>query len=303
MRRGPGAVRRVLRWLPYVVLLALVVPGSGVQPTMMGLAKVQTAEAYDFSDGVVWVLVLGSDAAPGQDFREADTDLFQLLGINFRTGSAAAIGVPRDTWLEMPGGRDRINNAYGIGGAEVAAQAVEDLVGIAPDYVMITGGDGFLSMVDTLGPVTVDSPLAFTAEDSDLRVRKGPNRFDAQDALDFAVTRTLPAGDFDRSRNHQALLLGLLGALHERQDEPGFMERMGLAAVDGIDTGNLSPLDLYRLLNALTSVDPDKASGCILTGTEATSPGGGDIVIPDLALGRRLGDDVRDDARFDHGCG
>ena len=302
MRRGLGVVRRVLRWLPYVVLLALVVPGSGVRPTTMGLAKVQTAEAYDFSDGVVWVLVLGSDAAPGQDFRQADTDLYQLLGINFRTGSAAAIGVPRDTWLEMPGGLDRINNAYGIGGPDVAAQAVEDLVGITPDYVMITGGDGFLSMVDTLGRVTVDSPLAFTAEDSDLRVRKGTNRFDAQDALDFAVTRTLPAGDFDRSRNHQALLLGLLGALHDRQDEPGFMERMGLAAVDGIDTGNLSPLDLYRLLNALTSVDPDKASGCILTGTEGTSPAGGDIVIPDLALGRRLGDDVRDDARFDHDC-
>ena len=30
------------------------------------------------------------------------------------------------------------------------------------------------------------------------------------------------------------------------------IEALGLDAVDGIDTGNLSPLDLYRLLNALT---------------------------------------------------
>ena len=90
--------------------------------------------------------------------------------------------------------------------------------------------------------------------------------------------------------------------MHERQDEPGFIERLGLAAVDGIDTGNLSPLDLYRLLNALTSVDPAKASGCIVLGDEQTSSGGGDIVIPDEELAQRLGDDVRDDARFDRGC-
>ena len=167
---------------------------------------------------------------------------------------------------------------------------------------MITGEDGFLSMVGTLGPVTVDSRLAFRAEDSDLQVRRGANRFEARAALDFAVTRTLPSGDFDRSRNHQALLLGLLGALHERQNEPGFLERMGLSAVDGIDTDNLSPLDLYRLLNALTSVDPAKASGCIVLGEEGTSPAGGAIVIPDRDLARRLGDDVRDDAHFDQGC-
>ena len=302
MRAALRVARPVLRLLPLVVLLAVVVPGSGVRPTTIGLSKVQSAEAYDFSDGVVWVLVLGSDAAQGVSFRDADTDFFQLLGINFRTGSAAAIGIPRDSWVEMPGGLDRINNAYEIGGAEVAAQATEDLVGIVPDYVMITGGAGFLGMVDTLGTVDVDSDFAFQTEGSELEVRRGVNTFDAQDALDFAVTRSYGRGDFDRSLSHQALLLGLLGALHERQDEPGFMETLGLAAVDGIDTDNLSPLDLYRLLNALTSVVPAKASGCIVLGEQQTSSGGGDIVIPDEELAKRLGDDVRDDARFDRGC-
>jgi polyisoprenyl-teichoic acid--peptidoglycan teichoic acid transferase len=294
--------RHLLRLLPVVVVLALLVPGSGVRPTTLSLTKTGSVTAYDFSDGVVWVLVLGSDASPGESFRDADTDFFQLLGINFRTGSAAAIGIPRDSWVELPRGLDRINKAYDIGGAEVAARATEDLVGIAPDYVMITGGTGFLGMVDTLGTIDVDSDFAFRAEYSDLEVHRGINTFDAQEALDFAVTRDYGRGDFDRSLSHQALLLGLLGALHEHQDEPGFMEKLGLAAVDGIDTDNLSPLDLYRLLNALTSVVPAKASGCIVLGEEQTSPGGGDIVIPDEELAERLGDDVRDDARFDRGC-
>ena len=101
---------------------------------------------------------------------------------------------------------------------------------------------------------------------------------------------------------HQALLLGLLEQLRARDDEPGFIETLGLDAVDGIDTGNLSPLDLYRLLNALTSVDPGTASGCIVLGTDATSPLGGAIVIPDFELAQRYGDDVRSDARFDKDC-
>jgi LCP family protein required for cell wall assembly len=298
MRSVLHVIRHGLRLVPLVLVLALVVPGSGVRPTTIGLMKVQPAEAYDFADGVVWTLVLGEDA-------EGQTDLIQLLGINFRNGNAAAIGIPRDSWFELSPevGEERINKAYATGGAELAADAVERLVGIAPDYVLVTDTDGFLAMVGTLGEVEVDSEFAFAAEDSDLQVHRGVNTFSPQEALDFATTRTtLARGDFDRSLNHQALLLGLLEQLRARDDEPGFIETLGLDAVGGIDTGNLSPLDLYRLLNALTSVDPGKASGCIVLGTDATSPLGGAIVIPDLELAQRYGDDVRTDARFDQDC-
>jgi LCP family protein required for cell wall assembly len=296
----PGQVARlVLRLLPVALVLAIVVPGSAVRPTTLSLSKMQAVEAHDFSDGVVWTLLLGKDS-------EGLTDFIQLLGINFATGSAAAIGIPRDTWFELSEeeGDARVNTALEAGGPELAATAVERLVGIAPDYVMVTDTDGFLSMVGTLGQLRVTSDFAFTAEDSSLHVRRGVNTFDAQDALDFAATRRgLARGDLDRSRNHQALLLGLLERLQDRDDEPGLIERLALGAVEGIDIGNLSPLDLYRLLNALTSVDPHRASGCVVPGTDDTSPAGGAILVPDRDVARRLGDDVRDDARFDRGCG
>ena len=216
MRSVFRVIRHGLRLLPLVLVLALVVPGSGVRPTTIGLMKVQPAEAYDFADGVVWTLVLGKDA-------EGQTDLIQLLGINFRNGNAAAIGIPRDSWFELSAeeGEARINTAYDAGGAELAAGAVERLVGIAPDYVLVTDTDGFLAMVGTLGEVEVDSEFAFQAEDSDLQVHRGVNTFSPQEALDFAVTRTLARGDFDRSLNHQALLLGLLEALRDQGRRAG----------------------------------------------------------------------------------
>ena len=198
-RRHEAALRVVrhgLRLLPLVLVLALVVPGSGVRPTTIGLMKVQPAEAYDFADGVVWALVLGEDA-------EGQTDLIQLLGINFRNGDAAAIGIPRDSWFELSAevGEERINKAYDEGGAELAAGAVERLVGIPPDYVLVTDTDGFMAMVgDPRGGRRSTPTFAFQAEDSDLQVHRGVNTSRAQEALDFATTRTtLARGDFDRS--------------------------------------------------------------------------------------------------------
>ena len=83
----------------------------------------------------------------------------------------------------------------------------------------MTGFDGFLSMMGAVGDVQVDSPLAFTTEDGDVQVRRGPNTFDADEALSYARTReTLPGGsDFERAANHQRLLLGVLERLRERR--------------------------------------------------------------------------------------
>jgi polyisoprenyl-teichoic acid--peptidoglycan teichoic acid transferase len=244
------------------------------------------------------VLVLGEDD-------ERDTDAIQLLGIDARTGAAAGIGIPRDTWVDLGGGEmNKINQAYkGPGGAELVSSIVRDLVGIPPDYVLATSGDGFVSMVDALGGVTVDSPEHFVTDDGHMQVRKGPNRFTGAEALDFAMTReafTGP-GDFTRSGNHQALLLGLLKELQKQDHRKGFVEMMALSALDGLQT-NASPVDLYRLLNVLTGVDPAKVDGCIVTGTESQDARGNDIILPDKGLAQRLGREAIGDATFERGC-
>jgi LCP family protein required for cell wall assembly len=280
-----------------VLVLGIVIPSSGVRPTTLSLTKVETANGYDVGRDVVWVLVLGADSG-------GDTDALELLGIDVRTGAAAAIGIPRDSWVNLGGGHmDKINQAYkSPDGAELISSVVNNLVGIQPDYVLSTAGDGFVSMVDALGGVTVDSPEEFTTDDGHMEVQKGPNRFNGAQALDFAMSRHFAGpGDFTRVANHQALLLGLLKELQKRDDHPGFTELMALSAIDGLQT-NASPVDLYRLLNALTGVDPAKVKGCLLRGAVAHDPVGGDIILPDTTLGHRLGREAIDDATFESGC-
>lgn len=294
-------LRRAGALLAVLAGAALVVPAGAVHPTSISLTTVETAKAVDVGDGVLWVLVLGSDARPGEDVTEGLTDAIQLVGIDWDTGRAVGIGIPRDSWVALPSGFARINTALAEHGPDEAARQVADLVGITPDLVLVTGFEGFLSMIGAVDGVQVDSPEAFRTETLGVDVRRGSNTFDAAEALDFARTRKGLAGnDFARSANHQRLLVGVLDQLRSHQDDEGFMERTTLAAIGGLET-DLSPGELYRFAQALTLVEPRKVTTCVVGG-EAGVEYGASIVYPDRAQARALGDDAREDARLQGGC-
>ena len=296
------AARRMVQAV-LVVLALVAVPDGAVHPAALSVIGLADAHAVDFDEGIVWFLVLGSDAREGEEVMEGRADAIELVGLDFGTGRAVAVAVPRDTWVDLPGhGFDRINAALPLDGPALVADAVESLVGIAPDYVITSGFDGFVSMVDSIGPVTVLSRHSFRSPDSPREVRRGLNRMDGPEALAFARARVpLTRGDFDRASNHQELMKGILRSLRAGKDGEGFLERGSYAALRGLDT-DLSPVELYRLAQAVTTFRLSRVTDCVL----AASPGvenGASVVYVDPALARRVGDDIRGDARLDGGCG
>ena len=295
-------LRRTVARVALLAGIALLVPTGSVNPTTISLTTIGTAKAVDAGAGITWVLALGSEAAPGDDVTTGLTDAIQLIGVQPTTGRAVAIGLPRDLYVDLPGRSARLNTALRDEGPEGVAAEVEELVGIEPDVVLVTGFDGFLSMMAAVGDVEVDSPLAFTTEDGGVEVRRGPNTFDAEQALHYARTRdTLPDGsDFERVANHQRLLLGVLGRLRAAEDEEGFMERIALSALGGLQT-DLSPSEVFRLVQALTTVDPRRTAGCIIGGT-FEERFDASVVIPDLEQAEAVGRDARDDAVLQGGC-
>ena len=79
-------------------------------------------------------------------------DALQLVGINTRTGAATAIGVPRDSWVSIPGhGLEKINAALYFAVTRGMAGAMRNLIGIEPDYVMVSRFPFFEDMVDDIG--------------------------------------------------------------------------------------------------------------------------------------------------------
>ena len=300
--RGRPTMRlaRVLKTGLLVVVLAvcgLLIPDSGPQPTQSMLVKVERASGVDVDSKVIWILAVGSDARPGEDMSRVRGDALQLVGINTESGAATSIGIPRDSYVPIPGrGSDRVNAALYYGGPQLLGQTVGNMIGIRPDYVFITRFPFFEDMVDDIGGITVRNPRPFS--DSNLKpagFKSGRIKLDGYGAMAFArIRKTLPGGDFDRSANQQRVLRGIQGAIRARSDQPGFMERGVLTVLEHMRT-NVSPGELFRIAHAVAQVDPGKISGCVVQGGIG-NVGGASVVIPYLDQARRYGDAARKDA-------
>jgi polyisoprenyl-teichoic acid--peptidoglycan teichoic acid transferase len=285
-----------------LALAALVIPPDTVRHSDAALVRVQNAEAVDHPGTVVWVLCLGSDARPGQSLLGERADAIQLVGLNLRTGAGTMIGIPRDSYVEIPGhGHDKINSSMTYGGPQLMAQSVGNLVGVHPDYVFTTGFLGFRAMVRAIGGVTVHSRFAFSDPVRPQGYVKGVNRLNPFQALIFGrVRHPLPRGDFDRSGNQEELLRAILRNVRAHRSKPGFMERGLLAAVKNMDT-DVAPAELFRLAQAVTDVDPARLRGCVVTGPTGYA-GAASVVYPDVSMARRLGNDARKDGTLDGRC-
>lgn len=284
-----------------LALAALVVPDSAMRSTEVELVKVNRADGVDLTPDVVWILAVGSDARPGQDMTRSRGDALQLVGMNTRTGAATAIGIPRDSWVPIPGhGSNKINAALYFGGPQTMGRAVGDLVGIQPDYVVVSRFNFFEAMIGDIGGIEVNNPVAF--DDTYLKpkgFKRGRIHLNGYDAMAFSrIRHNLVRGDFDRSANQQRVLRGIHAKVRARADQPGFVERGVLSAMRHLRT-DLSPAEMFRLGQAVAQVEPGKITTCVLQGGIG-NVGGASVVLPNVSQARRLGDAARQDATLKH---
>jgi LCP family protein required for cell wall assembly len=280
---------------------ALVVPDSAVAPAQVTLVKVHQGSGVDLSPHVIWILAVGSDARPGEDMTRTRGDALQLVGMNTETGAATAIGIPRDSWVSIPGyGSNRINAALYFGGPDLLGQTVGNLVGIQPDYVFVTRFPFFIEMVRYLGGITVNNPVAFS--DQYLKpkgFRAGRIHLGPYEALAFSRTRhNLLRGDFDRSANQQRVLRGIQASVRAHADERGFIDG-GILTVMKYMYTDLPPGELFELGQAMAQVDPSKITNCVVQGGIGNI-GGASVVLPYVDQARRYGDAARNDATIDN---
>jgi len=293
-------VRRLTVFASLLVCVAVVVPDASRPPAQFALIKLEQAHGLDATDDVIWFLALGSDARPGQSVLRSRSDAIQLVGVNARTHHAVTIGIPRDSYVSIPGyGSDKINSAMVFGGPELTAQAVEGLTGIRPDYVFVTSFRGLTRMVNGVKGVQVS--VTYPMDDQGQVFSPGLTMMNGVEALAFSRIRYgLPRGDFDRSMDQGQLLKGGLRTLVVKQGRLGFLERSLEYFARYADT-NIGPAELYRLSRTVLEVNPALVRVCVLTGSTG-SAGGASVVFPDVGSTRALVQDVRRDAEVDRGC-
>ncbi|HEX9371196.1 MAG TPA: LCP family protein [Roseiflexaceae bacterium] len=254
-------------------------PAAGV-PWRPLVAQPAIVGAPQADSRAVTVLLLGLDRRPGET-DPARTDSVIVARIDPQRKRIALLSLPRDLIVDIPGyGRARINTAgvYGEiypelgGGLELTRRTVENLLGIAIDYVVQVDFMGFIGAVDAIGGVDIDvekeiyDPEYPTMDYGymELHFLPGPQHMDGATALMYARTRHADT-DWDRARRQQQVLLAILSRVRAQNtlDQVQSMAALSTALRDYIKTD--LPMDrLMSLAWEFRDFAPDRLERYVL---------------------------------------
>ena len=240
---------------------ALAVPLLQIEPARAGYVP-----ALDGSEPI-FILLLGSDARPGEEIDGQRADSIHVVALNPAKGKATIVGFPRDSYVAIPGfGSNKINAALVNGGPPLVVQTVEQLTGIEMDYWALTWFEGFEAMINDVGGLAMDVPFDLFDSYARAELEAGPQVLSGRDALAFARARhALPAGDFGRSENQGRLMIAALAQFQEQ------FER---------DPGQLLTWIGAGLRNAQTSLSLDELLSLAFTGTTINARRVVNVVLP-----------------------
>jgi LCP family protein required for cell wall assembly len=186
------------------------------------------------------VLLLGVDRRPNPE-EGVRSDTLILVRVDPQTRTASMLSIPRDSVAPIPHlGWAKINAAYGYGyanatalygaatdpsaaGGALAAEAVEQFLGVTVDYIAQVDFRGFERLVDTVGGVLIDVPAPILDAEyptenygvERIYIPAGLQVLDGRMALIYARTRH-GSSDFERSRRQQQVLRALLDQVRAR---------------------------------------------------------------------------------------
>jgi len=107
--------------------------------------------------GAMNILLVGTDARPGEDISRTDT--LVLAHIDPHANRVSMLSFPRDLLVNVPGyGKNKINAAYPIGekrlglgyGPALLKETVGELVGLPIDHFILINFDGFKTLIEKL---------------------------------------------------------------------------------------------------------------------------------------------------------
>ena len=181
-------------------------------------------EAWDGASRVN-LLVMGLDYRDWQAGEGAPrTDTMILLTIDPLAHTAGILSIPRDMWVNIPGGFEygRINTAYSLGeaykypdggGPGLAMATVEELLGVPIDYYAQIDFGAFVRFIDEIDGIRIDVKEKMKVDplgDNNVKtLRPGRQTLNGELALAYARTRKTEGGDFDRAQRQQEVILAI----------------------------------------------------------------------------------------------
>jgi LCP family protein required for cell wall assembly len=248
------------------------VPGDSTPPTKIPVTTVPAAPttmAVNLapSGKIFHLMIIGSDARPGEKFDHTRGDSMHVLSWNPDTKKGSLLGIPRDTYVKLPNGKmGKITGSLSMAGPEGLVASVRNLTGIPVTRWVVTGFAGFKAMVDQLGGVTINVTVPMNDSFSGARFAGGWYNFNGAAALAFARNRhDTKAGDFTRSENQGKLLLAILTKLRAETSSPSeFLRWVEVFERNG--KTSLSRVEMLSLALTARQIEPGSMANVVVPG-------------------------------------
>ena len=280
--------------------------------------------------GPLTFLVIGSDSRAGDNANPdtpdgnaaavggARSDTIILAHIPVTMDRAYMISIPRDSYIRIadkngdPGGKDKVNAAFSLGGAPRLVQTINNYTGGRIDYPVIVDFAAIHKLtelvdgVDVIVDTTSYDPYRFMPANTpypvtpcrDTRGKKqrcltfkaGPLHLDPQLAEYYVRQRVkLRRGDLDRAHRQQQYIRGLMTKITtgDFMTNPVKFDKLIRTAAGAVTVDERMPVE--GLAYSLKSLRPANLVFMTLPiAADRTVPGSGEVLIPDIAKSEEL---------------
>lgn len=144
------------------------------------------------------------------------SDVNLIVSVNPKKGKILITTIPRDTYVNIAGLGENANDKLthvGLFGVDTSIKTLENFLDIDIDYYAKVNFTTLTKLIDLLGGVEVENPVAFESIGG-YNFPQGRVHMNGEMALAFSRERyNLAEGDFDRGKNQVRVMTGIINKL------------------------------------------------------------------------------------------
>ncbi|WP_332830493.1 LCP family protein [Clostridium perfringens] len=182
-------------------------------------AKVNTVdEDIKFKEvpGITNILLLSSDARPGEDVSRSDS--IMILTIDNINKKLKVTSLMRDMLVKIDGhGEEKLNHAFAYGGPTKTIETIQNNFGIKLHNYVIVDFNAFVKVIDAINGIEVTIKdyeldelnkyiLDGGGSERDLLTSPGTYNLNGYQALSYARIRKVGNGEYERTERQRAVL-------------------------------------------------------------------------------------------------
>ncbi|HAT4281753.1 TPA: LCP family protein [Clostridium perfringens] len=182
-------------------------------------AKVNTVdEDIKFKEvpGITNILLLSSDARPGEDVSRSDS--IMILTIDNINKKLKVTSLMRDMLVKIDGhGEEKLNHAFAYGGPTKTIETIQNNFGIKLNNYVIVDFNAFVKVIDAINGIEVTVKdyeldelnkyiLDGGGSEKDLLPSPGTYNLNGYQALSYARIRKVGNGEYERTERQRAVL-------------------------------------------------------------------------------------------------